>query len=95
MTTDHRLSNYLGKSLSRPPYPNTIHQIITDCVLSCDLMSKIGKMMFESAGSNRAILIRFAGKIFDFLKKKKKIAYLPTHILNLKKWEPRHFFIMA
>ena len=69
MTTDHRLSNYLGKSLSRPPYPNTIHQIITDCVLSCDLMSKIGKMMFESAGSNRPILIRFARKIFVFLRK--------------------------
>ena len=48
-------------------------------------------MLFESSFYGRD----YGQNLCSFFQKKKRNAYLPTQILNLKKWEPRNFFIMA
>ena len=74
--------------------PKMIHQSTRDCVLSCNLMSKLGKRFSYWDNVVRIIILR--KKIFAFSKKKKEMpTYLPTQILNVKKWEPRYCFIMA
>ena len=74
--------------------PKMIHQSTRDCVLSCNLMSKLGKRCSFRDNVGRIIILR--GKSLLFQQKKiKRNAYLPTQILNLKKWEPRYFVIMA
>ena len=74
--------------------PKMIHQSTRDCVLSCNLMSKLGKRCSFRDNVGRIIILR--GKSLLFQQKKiKRNAYLPTQILNLKKWEPRYLFIMA
>ena len=53
--------------------------------------ARMEKMLFESSFYGRD----YGQNLCFFFKKKKRNAYLPTQISNLKKWEPRNFFIMA
>ena len=79
-------------------FSNTIHQIPRDVVLNFDFKRKLNSRCSYGENVVRILILRAglrAKSLLFYKKKKKRNAYLPTQILNLKKWEPRNFFIMA
>ena len=72
----------LGDSLF---FPKKYHQIARDRVLHFDFERKLKTTMFASTKCRLNPHLR---ENFLLFTKKKKNAYLPTQILNLKKGEP-------
>ena len=59
--------------------PKMIHQSTRDCVLSCNLMSKLGKRCYFRDNVGQDIILREKSLLFQKKKEKK----MPTYLLNL------------
>ena len=78
----------LGENLS---FSNTTHQIPRHFVLNFDFKIKLNSRCSNVENVVRILILRAGLRAKSLLFFKKKNAYLPTQILNLKKWEQRYF----